>query len=198
MIAALISLVVFVGIGAVLVATNCFGLVNGNHGGVQETTATKAWKGAVVDNFVGKKYSAVKSQLKGSDKYIININSEEKFSDNIEEGYICEQTPAAGTPITSEDEAVNISLTISKGAKMRTLPDIAGKDIKTVATMLADTGVLVMQETEYNSKYPNNTVIDYKNLKSGDQIEYGKTVTIKVSLGAEPTSTEPNTGSADE
>ena len=47
---------------------------------------------------------------------------------------------------------------------MRTLPDIAGKDIKTVATMLADTGVLVMQETEYNSKYPNNTVIDYKNL----------------------------------
>ena len=166
LIAALISLVVFVGIGAVLVATNCFGLVNGNHGG-------------------------------GQDKYIININSEEKFSDNIEEGYICEQTPAAGTPITSEDEAVNISLTISKGAKMRTLPDIAGKDIKTVAAMLADTGVLVMQETEYNSKYPNNTVIDYKNLKSGDQIEYDKTVTIKVSLGAEPTSTEPNTGSAD-
>lgn len=80
---------------------------------------------------------------------------------------------------------------------MRTLPDIAGKDIKTVAAMLADTGVLVMQETEYNSKYPNNTVIDYKNLKSGDQIEYDKTVTIKVSLGAEPTSTEPNTGSAD-
>ena len=197
LIAALISLVVFVGIGAVLVATNCFGLINGNHGGVQDTTATKAWSGAVVDNFVGKKYSAVKSQLKGSDKYIININSEEKFSDSIEEGYICEQTPAAGTPITSEDEAVNISLTISKGAKMRTLPDIAGKDIKTVATMLADTGVLVMQETEYNSKYPNNTVIDYKNLKSGDQIEYGKTVTIKVSLGAEPTSTEPNTGSAD-
>ena len=197
LIAALISFVVFVGIGAVLVATNCFGLVNGNHGGVQDTTATKAWSGPVVDNFVGKKYSAVKSQLKGSDKYIININSEEKFSDNNEEGYICEQTPAAGTPITSEDEAVNISLTISKGAKMRTLPDIAGKDIKTVAAMLADTGVLVMQETEYNSKYPNNTVIDYKNLKSGDQIEYDKTVTIKVSLGAEPTSTEPNTGSAD-
>ena len=47
------------------------------------------------------------------------------------------------------------------------------------------------------SMMPDNTVIDYKNLKSGDQIEYGKTVTIKVSLGAEPTSTEPNTGSAD-
>jgi len=42
---------------------------------------------------------------------------------------------------------------------VRTLPDIAGKDIKTVAAMLADTGVLVMQETEYNSKYPNNTVM---------------------------------------
>lgn len=195
MISAIISLVVFVTLGIVLVATNCFGLVGENKGGVEETTATQAWKGEVVDNFVGKKYSSIKKQLQNSDKYIININAEEKFSDSIEEGYICEQTPAPGTPITSEDEAVNISITISKGSKMRTLPDIAGKDIKTVASLLSNTGVLVMQETEYNSKYPNNTVIDYKNLKSGDQIEYGKTVTIRVSLGEEPTDPVTNSDS---
>ena len=73
---------------------------------------------------------------------------------------------------------------------MRTLPDIAGKDIKTAASLLADAGVLVMQEAEYNSKLPDKTVIEYKDLKAGDQIEYGKTVTIRVSMGVEPTSEE--------
>ena len=77
---------------------------------------------------------------------------------------------------------------------MRTLPDIEGKDIKTAAKLLADAGVLVMQETEYNSKYPNNTVIDYNNLRAGDQNEYGKTVSIRVSMGEEPTSQESTMG----
>ena len=77
---------------------------------------------------------------------------------------------------------------------MRTLPDIEGKDIKTAAKLLEDAGVLVMQETEYNSKYPNNTVIDYNNLRAGDQIEYGKTVSIRVSMGEEPTSQESTMG----
>ena len=190
LIAALISMVVFVGIGIILVATDCFGLIDTNKGSIEGTTTTAPWKGATVENFVGKKYSSVEKDLKNSDKYILNVSYEEQFNDKIQEGYICEQTPAPGTPITSKEDPVNISITISKGKKMRTLPDIEGKDIKTAAKLLADAGVLVMQETEYNSKYPNNTVIDYNNLRAGDQIEYGKTVSIRVSMGEEPTSQE--------
>ena len=147
-----------------------------------------------MENFVGKKYSSVEKELKNSDKYILNVSYEEQFNDKIQEGYICEQTPAPGTPITSKEDPVNISITISKGKKMRTLPDIEGKDIKTAAKLLENAGVLVMQETEYNSKYPNNTVIDYNNLRAGDQIEYGKTVSIRVSMGEEPTSQESTMG----
>ena len=194
LIAALISMVVFVGIGIILVATDCFGLIDTNKGSIEGTTTTAPWKGATVENFVGKKYSSVEKELKNSDKYILNVSYEEQFNDKIQEGYICEQTPAPGTPITSKEDPVNISITISKGKKMRTLPDIEGKDIKTAAKLLADAGVLVMQETEYNSKYPNNTVIDYNNLRAGDQIEYGKTVSIRVSMGEEPTSQESTMG----
>ncbi|MGN1132224.1 MAG: PASTA domain-containing protein, partial [Ruminococcus sp.] len=194
LIAALISMVVFVGIGILLVATDCFGLIDTNQGGIEETTTTAPWKGETVDNFVGKKYSSVAKDLENSDKYILNVNYEEKFNDKVEEGYICEQTPAPGTPITSEGDPVNISITISKGKKMRTLPDISGKDIKTAASLLADAGVLVMQEAEYSAKYPDKTVIEYKDLKAGDQIEYGKTVTIRVSMGEEPTSEESTNG----
>lgn len=190
-IAALIALVIFAGFGILLVATDCFGLVGNSHSGVEETTTSKPWDGAVVDDFVGKSYSEIVKDLENSDsdKYIINVSAEEKFNDKIKEGFVCEQTPAPGTPITSKGDPVNICLTISKGAKMRTLPDIAGKDIKDVAKLLANTGVLTMQETEYSTKFPNNTVIDYKDLKAGDQIEYGKTVTIRVSMGEESTST---------
>ena len=194
LIAALISMVVFVGIGIILVATDCFGLIDTNKGSIEGTTTTAPWKGATVENFVGKKYSSVEKDLKNSDKYILNVSYEEQFNDKIQEGYICEQTPAPGTPITSKEDPVNISITISKGKKMRTLPDIEGKDIKTAAKLLEDAGVLVMQETEYNSKYPNNTVIDYNNLRAGDQIEYGKTVSIRVSMGEEPTSQESTMG----
>ncbi|MDY4812877.1 MAG: PASTA domain-containing protein [Ruminococcus sp.] len=194
LIAALISMVVFVGIGIILVATDCFGLIDTNKGSIEGTTTTAPWKGATVENFVGKKYSSVEKELKNSDKYILNVSYEEQFNDKIQEGYICEQTPAPGTPITSKEDPVNISITISKGKKMRTLPDIEGKDIKTAAKLLENAGVLVMQETEYNSKYPNNTVIDYNNLRAGDQIEYGKTVSIRVSMGEEPTSQESTMG----
>lgn len=188
LIAAFVSMIIFVAIGILLVATDCFGLADTNKGTIEETTTSAPWKGETVDNFVGKKYSSVEKDLENSDKYILNVNYEEQFNDKVEEGYICEQTPAPGTPITSKGEPVNISVTLSKGKKMRTLPDISGKDIKTAATLLADAGVLVMQEAEYNSKLPDKTVIEYKDLKAGDQIEYGKTVTIRVSMGAEPTS----------
>lgn len=188
LIAALISFVIFASLGITLVLTDCFGLIGENAGGIKETSTTVAWKGPTVDNFVGMKYSSVKKKLKDSDKYELNITYEDVFNDNVAEGYICQQVPPAGTPITSKDEAVNITLTISKGAKMRTLPDISGKGIDSAADLLADAGVLVMQEAEYSTKYPDKTVIDYKSLKAGDQIEYGKTVVIRVSMGTEPTS----------
>ncbi len=187
LISAIISLVVFAALGVTLIVTDCFGLLGDSTGGIKDTSSTAAWSGPTVDNFVGMKYSSVKKQLNGSDKYEVNITYEDVFNDKVAEGYICEQIPPAGTPITSKDEAVNIVLTISKGAKMRTLPDISGKNIKSAADLLSEAGVLVMQEAEYNTKYPDGTVIDYKSLKSGDQIEYGKTVVIRVSMGEEPT-----------
>jgi serine/threonine-protein kinase len=190
LIACLISLVVFVGIGVLLVATNCFGLLNNNNSDFEETTTTQSWDGPTVENFVGKKYSDIKKEYKNSDEYVINVNYEEVFNDDVAEGYICEQTPPAGSPITNKDTAVNVSVTISKGKKMRTLPNIAGKTLEEAAKALSKQGLLVMQETEYSDKYPDKTVLDYKDLKAGDQIEYGKTVTIRVSMGAEPTSTQ--------
>jgi serine/threonine-protein kinase len=189
-IACLISLVVFVGIGILLVATNCFGLIGDNDDAFEETTTTQSWDGPTVENFVGQKYSDLKKQLSNSESYILNVEYEEVFNDDVAEGYVCQQTPPAGTPITDTENPVNISVTISKGKKMRTLPNIAGKSLEDVAKALTKQGLLVMQETEYSDKYADNTVLDYKDLKAGDQIEYGKTVTIRVSMGAEPTSTQ--------
>ncbi len=184
---AIIALVVFVGLGIILVKTNLFGIVNKQNENITTVTTTGQWKGPTVDSFIGKKYSEVQKELKHSDQYILNVTYDEEFDDNVAEGCVCAQTPAPGTPITDKEAEISLSITLSKGKKMRTLPKIEGKTIDSVAKLLAKQGLLVMQETEYNSKYANEIVLDYKDLKAGDQIEYGKTVTIKVSMGPEPT-----------
>ncbi|MBQ9674005.1 MAG: PASTA domain-containing protein [Ruminococcus sp.] len=186
--ATVIALVIFVGLGVLLVKTNVFGLVGKNNDNVTSTTTTAKWNGPTVDNFIGKKYSEVKNELKNSNQYVLNVAYDEEFNDEVAEGCICAQTPAPGTPITDKNAEVSVSITISKGKKMRTLPKISGKTVDSVAKTLSKQGLLVMQETEYSNKYANEIVVDYKDLKAGDQIEYGKTVTIRVSMGQEQAS----------
>ena len=51
-----------------------------------------------------------------------------------------------------------------------------------------------MIEFTFKDKVKHKQVIDYNNLRAGDQIEYGKTVSIRVSMGEEPTSQESTMG----
>ena len=96
-----------------------------------------------------------------------------------------EQDPKAGSPLSASGE-YSVSVKVSNGPQMRELPKIEKKNVNTVAKTLAKDSFVVNAEYQYSSKHDKDTVIGYKDLKPGDKLEYGSTVTIIVSKGEEP------------
>lgn len=99
------------------------------------------------------------------------------------------QSPAAGSKITQEDSVV-VSICVSKGSQMRTLPKVEGEKLDSVASDIAAQGLLATAEYEYSDKVAEGRVIRYKEHVEGDTLEYGSTVILIVSKGKEQTNTQ--------
>ena len=162
------------------------------------TTATAAstesteWTGPTVPNYLGKTYEeAVKEAEKNSSIKLLR-NYTDEYSDEFKEGTVMTQNPPAGTKVNSTDSeaGVTISLTISKGTKMRELPDIEGLTLEQASEDIAKQSLLATAEYQYSDKYAENRVIGYKDKSKGETVEYGTNVTIIVSKGKEPVATE--------
>ncbi len=149
------------------------------------TGATEKWTGETVPNYVGMSYKEVKNNAEQDDNLNVYLDTNESFSDKYEDGVVMEQDPKAGSPLTASGE-YSVSVKVSKGPQMRELPKIEKKNVNTVAKTLAKDSFVVNAEYQYSSKHDKDTVIGYKDLKPGDKLEYGSTVTIIVSKGEEP------------
>ena len=77
-----------------------------------------------VPNLVNKKWSSVDGNEKYSNFYI--RLKEEVYDENYEEGRIISQTVEAGSTVPQNTP---IGVVVSKGSKMRTVPDIIGKTV---------------------------------------------------------------------
>ena len=138
-----------------------------------------------VPNLVGVKYEeAVEKSDKTSDYKLLKA-VEEEFSNDVPEGYIASQFPEA---YTEEVQGYSLYITVSKGAKMRELPAIQGKTVDQAAQLLGDESFITMQSFEYSDTIKKGLVIGYDAHNPGDKLEYGSTVDIKVSLGADTSS----------
>ena len=100
---------------------------------------------------------AVKSVDSNSSITIYRTFNDE-YSDDYAEGKIMSQTPAAGSKITQEDSVV-VSVCVSKGSQMRTLPKVEGEKLDTVASDIAAQGLLATAEYEYSDKVAEGRVI---------------------------------------
>ena len=162
------------------------------------TTATVAstesteWTGATIPNYLGKTYDEAVEAAKKDSSIKIMRNYTDNYSDEFKEGTVMSQNPPAGTKVTTADsqEGVIISLTISKGAQMRELPDIEGLTIEQASEDIAKQGLLGSAEYQYSDKYAEGRVIGYKDKNKGETVEYGTSITIIVSKGKEPVATE--------
>lgn len=169
--------------------SNIFG---GKQDTTQVSTESTEWTGATIPNYLGKTYDEVVKEV-GNDNSITILKSyKDEFSDEYKEGTVMTQNPPAGAHVTENDKAagITVSLTISKGAQMRELPEIEGLALEKASQDIAAQGLIGEAEYAYDDKYAEGIVVGYKDKSVGETVEYGTKVIVIVSKGKEPVPTE--------
>ncbi len=192
-ISAAITVLVLGSIGVLWLMQNPLsGMFGSNTTATVASTESTEWTGATIPNYLGKTYDEAVEAAKKDSSIKIMRNYTDNYSDEFKEGTVMSQNPPAGTKVTTADsqEGVIISLTISKGAQMRELPDIEGLTIEQASEDIAKQGLLGSAEYQYSDKYAEGRVIGYKDKNKGETVEYGTSITIIVSKGKEPVATE--------
>ncbi len=181
-ISCILSLVLFVIIGTYWLQGNPFASLFEPENASSDSDAEITGETVTVPNMVGVKYEqAVEDSEKNSDYQLLKA-VEEEFSDDVPEGYIASQFPEA---YSEESQGYSLYITVSKGAKMRTLPQIEGKTVDQVAQLLGDESFITTQSFEYSDTVKKGLVIGYDAHTAGDKLEYGSALQIIVSQGSE-------------
>lgn len=163
------------------------GMFGSNTDATVESTQSTEWTGAVVPNYIGMTYEEAERAAQSDSSITLYRNFTDEYSNDYEEGKIMQQSPAAGSQILQDDNIV-ISVTVSKGTQMRTLPKVEGSKLDEAAADIAEQGLLATVEYEYSDTVAADRVINYKNNEEGDTLEYGSSVVLIVSKGKEPSS----------
>lgn len=192
-IAAALSLVVFVTLGALWVMQNPLKDMFAEQNVIESSAATEEWTGETIPKYVGMTYDEAVKAAEKTDNITIYRDTVESYSDEYAEGVIMQQSPAAGDRLVAQGD-ISITVRVSKGEQMRELPKVAKRSVNHAAKALANAGFVVNAEYQYSEDIEEDYVIGYKDYKKGDTLEYGSTITIIVSKGGEPT--EPPTQAA--
>lgn len=163
------------------------GMFGANTDATIESTQSTEWTGAVIPNYVGMTYEEAEKAAQADSSIILYRNFTDEYSNDYEEGKIMQQSPAAGSQILQDDNII-ISVTVSKGAQMRTLPKVEGSKLDEAAADIAEQGLLATVEYEYSDTVAADRVIRYKDNEEGDTLEYGSSVVLIVSKGKQPSS----------
>ena len=164
-------------------------LFGGDKNATEAATKATEWTGATIPKLTGMTYAEAEEAVKTNPNIKLMRSINDEYSDSVPEGNVMAQYPEAGTKLDQED-TVYISLTISKGRQMRELPKVEGLSLDEAATAIAKQGLLATTEFQYNDKYAEGRVIGYKDGQAGDSVESGKSITVYVSKGKEPTDTD--------
>lgn len=182
-ISCVVSLVLFVIIGTYWLQGNPFAAMFSPSDASSDSDADGLNGDTVtVPNLVSVKYEEAMEKAEKTSDYQLLRAVEEEFSNDVPEGYIASQFPEA---YSEEVQGYSLYITISKGAKMRELPDLKGKTVDQAAQLLGDESFVTSQSFEYSDSVKKGLVIGYDAHNPGDKLEYGSTIEIKVSLGAE-------------
>lgn len=107
----------------------------------------------------------------------------EAFSETVPAGTEISQDPKAGARVKKHG---TVTVTVSRGADRRLVPDVRGKDLGTATSLLSARGLRVSTESsEYSSSVPDGKVIRTDPV-AGTKLKPGSGVALYVSKGPEP------------
>lgn len=156
---------------------------------VSSAEASSEAEQITVPNLVGQDFNkiAAAQSAPDSDQDYKIAQTSMQFSDSIAEGKIISQDPKPGTKMQSGSTIVVV---VSQGSAVRTLPAIAGKALNDASAAVTAAGFTPTQGSAYSDTITKGTVIGYKDVSAGSQMAYGSTVTILVSQGPKPVSSQ--------
>ena len=136
---------------------------------------------ALADDAGGTDWYWLSSDEKYSNFYI--RLKEEVYDENYEEGRIISQTVEAGSTVPQNTP---IGVVVSKGSKMRTVPNIIGKTVSEASKELESAGLaLGDQAEEYSDDVESGKIIRLNGIEPGKKIQAGSMINVVVSLGPE-------------
>lgn len=117
------------------------------------------------------------------------VNVQTGTSDDVPEGQVYDQSPAAGTKV---DVHTQVTINISSGKEKFSLDDVTGMQYQQAQAQLENDGLVVSLEFDYSDSVGSDKVIS-TSPKAGSQVAKGDTITITASKGKETkTTTVPN------
>ncbi len=139
-----------------------------------------------VPNFNLRNVDSVLNDTDYSEKYVFTV--EYAYSEEYAEQTIIGQSVEAGTPVS--ENGTEIVLTVSRGSKYRTLPDLVGKDVNYARDVLTEKYIYYDVQTEVGNYGDPNKVVSMS-LEAGTVIDITQVhkVTIYV-YDVEPVSSE--------
>ena len=119
----------------------------------------------------------------------LGVNVQTGTSDDVPEGQVYDQSPAAGTKV---DVHTQVTINISSGKEKFSLDDVTGMQYQQAQAQLENDGLVVSLEFDYSDSVGSDKVIS-TSPKAGSQVAKGDTITITASRGKETkTTTVPN------
>ena len=140
-----------------------------------------AKKDVQIPELVGLDRNAAKT--KAEEYKLKYVEGKEAFDKNIPAGCIISQDPAYMANYTVK-EGSTITVVVSKGRNIVPVPKLVGLTTEEATASLEALGLLVNITEEYDKKVEAGIVIE-QDVKQGEEIDAGETVTIKVSKGIE-------------
>lgn len=122
-------------------------------------------------------------------KLRLGVNVQTGTSDDVPEGQVYDQSPAAGTKV---DVHTQVTINISSGKEKFSLDDVTGMQYQQAQAQLENDGLVVSLEFDYSDSVGSDKVIS-TSPKAGSQVAKGDTITITASKGKETKTTSvPN------
>ncbi len=154
-------------IACVVIVTTVLKSFDGG-GGMHTSTIT-------LPNFVGMNIVKVEQDYKDKLKFDIT----EEFNNEFDEGIIIEQ---AQTPGKQVKEGTTVTLTVSKGKKMITVPDMTAKDSTVAQSELKAAGFNVVLRDVWTDEVAKGLVVKTEPA-AGEQYAEGATIAVFISQG---------------
>ncbi len=143
-------------------------------GGTVEVVVSKGAEVVSVPNVVGMTRADAEAALTAAGFKVDGVT--EAYSSQIGKGKVASQNPEAGSQAS---KGSTVSLVISKGPEMVSVPNVIGLSQQVATSRLSDAGLEAQVQTEVTSASPDGTVLN-QNPSGGTMAPKGSRVTITV------------------